>query len=68
MILKISEPKTNKNNEIYNMVDFATIEDGTTFSLMVKDLELVKTIEPFKKTVINLELTNSKYGLILKIV
>lgn len=67
MILKVSDPKTNKNNEIYYMVDFATIEDGTTFSLMVKDIDLVKSFEPFKKTVINLDLTNSKYGLNLRI-
>lgn len=68
MILKVSEPKTNKNNEIYYMVDFAIIEDGSSFSLMVKDINLIKTFEPFQKTVVNLELTNSKYGLVLKIV
>lgn len=68
MILKVSEPKTNKNNEIYYMVDFAIIEDGSSFSLMVKDTNLIKTFDPFQKTVVNLELTNSKYGLVLKIV
>ena len=68
MILKISDPKTNKNNEVYYMVDFAIIEDGSTFSLMIKDTNLVKKFEPFQKTIVNLELTNSKYGLALKIV
>ena len=50
------------------MVDFAIIEDGSTFSLMIKDTNLVKKFEPFQKTIVNLELTNSKYGLALKIV
>lgn len=68
MILKVSDPKTNKNNEIYNMVDFAIIEDGSTFSILVKDMNLIKKFEPFQKAIINLELSNSKYGLSLKII
>lgn len=67
MVLKISDPKTNKAGEIYYMIDFAVIEDGSTFSLMVKDADKIKEFEPFQKTVIDLELTNSKYGLNLKI-
>lgn len=68
MILKVGDPKANKNNEIYYMVDFAVIEGGDQFSIMVKDVEMVKKLSPFSKTVISLDLTNSKYGLNLKIV
>ena len=67
MILKVSDPKTNKNNEMYWMIDFAVIEDGSTFSLMVKDSNKIKGFEPFQKTVIDLELLNTKYGISLKI-
>lgn len=35
---------------------------------MVKDLSLVKDMEAFQKAVVNLELTSSKYGLMLKII
>lgn len=68
MILKVGDPKANKNNEIYHMVDFAIIESGDTFSLMVKDQAKVKEFTPFSKSVVDLDLSNSKYGLNLKIV
>lgn len=67
MILKVSDPKANSKNEIYYMVDLAVIDGGDQFSIMVKDVELVKKLSPFSKTVVNLDLTNSKYGLNLKI-
>ena len=67
MVIKIGEIKTNNKNEPYAVIDFAVLEDGTTFSLMLKDLDQLKNLVPFKTTTINLELTNNpKYGLSLK--
>ena len=68
MCLKISDPKTNKAGEIYFTIDFAVIEDGSTFSLMIKDVNKIKEFQPFNKAVIDLELTNTRFGLQLKII
>ncbi len=67
MVLKLID-KLDKENKPYKMVSMAVIEGGDVFDLVVKDLSLVKGMEAFQKAVVNLELTSSKYGLMLKII
>lgn len=67
MVLKLID-KLDKENKPYKMVSMAVIEGGDVFDLVVKDLSLVKDMEAFQKAVVNLELTSSKYGLMLKII
>ena len=41
MILKVDQ-KINKDNQQYWVVSLATIEDGETFNIIVKDYDKVK--------------------------
>lgn len=66
MILKVDQ-KINKDNQQYWLVSLATIEDGETFNIIVKDYDKVKNFEAFQKAVVNFKLSNSKYGIALSL-
>lgn len=67
MILKIT-PKVDKEGKSYNMVSIAVLEDGTVLDLIVKEKSILTGLEPFSKTVLDFDLTSTKYGLSLKVV
>lgn len=56
------EPKTNKDNEDYLIINFADIPDGSAFQLICRDMQYAD-LEPFKKYKAVLSLQSSKNGL-----
>lgn len=65
MILK-TEKKENKEHIPYIALSLAITEDGTVFDLISKDMKLTK-LEPFSKHIINLDLSNGRYGMKLSL-
>ena len=67
LVIKKGEIKEGKNGNKYFMVDIVD-GDGTVFNLMCSDLVRYNDFIQFNKIVLDLELTNSRYGLSLKII
>lgn len=61
------EPKKNKNNDAYVLIDILDINTGDSFNLMSKDLEVLSKLKPMNKYELDLNLSSSKYGLKLDI-
>lgn len=66
LIIKKSDIKEGKNGNKYFMLDIVDL-DGSVFNLMCSDLTRYKDFVPFNKMVLDLELTNGRYGLQLKL-
>lgn len=61
------EMKANKDNVPYLSVGFISVDDGSMFNIVSKEMDLIEVLEPFKKYNIEFELKDSKYGMSLKI-
>lgn len=66
LILNVTEKKKS-DNSLYLAISFATLDDGSSFTVSSTDNELINTLEPFTKHIANLTLSSSKYGLVLKL-
>ena len=66
LILSITEKKKT-DNSLYLSVSFATLDDGSSFTVNTTDMDLLNILEPFTKHIANLTLSSSKYGLVLKL-
>ena len=66
LILNVSEKKKS-DNSLYLSLSFATIDDGSSFTVSSTDMNLLNLLEPFTKHIANLTLSSSKYGLVLKL-
>ena len=67
MLITKVEVKENKDRVQYiflNLVDRAT---GDMFEIVEKDMTMLGNLKPFTDIKVNLSLTNSKYGLMLKL-
>lgn len=62
--IEIKEGKEKNKYIFLNMVDMV---NGDMFEIIEKDMELLSKFKPFTKVIVNLNLTNSKYGLNLKL-
>ena len=66
LILNVTEKKKS-DNSLYLAISFATLDDGSSFTVSSTDMELINTLEPFTKHIANLTLWSSKYGLVIKL-
>lgn len=66
LILNVTEKKKT-DNSLYLSVSFATIDDGSSFTVNTTDMELLNTLEPFSKHIASFTLIDSKYGMRLSI-
>ena len=67
LILKIEE-RASKKGDRYFILRFTTVDDGQVFDVIVRDFNKIKDLEVFQRTVINLKLNNSKFGLNLSLI
>ena len=66
LILNVTEKKKT-DNSLYLAISFATIDDGSSFTVNTTDMELLNALEPFSKHIANFTLIDSKYGMKLSI-
>jgi len=66
MVTKV-EVKEGKEKNKYLFLNLVDISSGDMFEIIHKDLEDMEKFKPFNKVIVNLNLTNSKYGLNLKL-
>lgn len=66
MLTKV-EMKEGKEKNQYLMLNLVDIATGDMFEIIHKEIEIIKDLVPFQKYKVNLNLTNSKYGLNLKL-
>ena len=66
LILNVTEKKKT-DNSLYLSISFATLDDGSSFTVSSTDTELINTLEPFTKHIANFTLMDSKYGMRLSI-
>ena len=66
LIRNVTEKKKT-DNSLYLSISFATLDDGSSFSISSTDMELINTLEPFTKHIANFTLMDSKYGMKLSI-
>lgn len=66
LILNTTEKKKS-DNSLYLAVSFATLDDGSSFTVNSTDMDLINTLEPFTKHIANFTLMDSKYGMRLSI-
>lgn len=59
--------KKLQDNTDYCAVGLLSLDDGQKFDISVRDQDIIKNIAPMTKVTVNLELTNSKYGIKLGI-
>lgn len=64
LITKV-EPRKNKEGADYIALSFLDLGSGDNFDIVSKDIELIK-LKPMTKYKVNLNLSNSKYGMRLE--
>lgn len=57
------ELKQNKEGKAYLVIEFLDLEDGSSYQLVEKDIEVMKSLKQMTKYKISLELNSNKYGL-----
>ena len=62
LILNVTEKKKS-DNSLYLAISFATLDDGSSFTVNTTDMELLSALEPFSKHIANFTLLDSKYGM-----
>lgn len=62
------ELKQNKEGKAYLIIEFLDLEDGSSYQLIEKDIELMKSLKHMTKYKVDLKLSSNKYGLKLEIV
>jgi hypothetical protein len=59
--------KKMQDNTDYCAIGLLSLDDGQKFDLSVREYELYSKLSPMTKVVLNMDLTNSKYGMKLTI-
>lgn len=59
--------KKMQDNTDYCAVGILSLDDGQKYDVSVRDADIYFQIKPMTKITVNLELTNSKYGMKLSI-
>lgn len=59
--------KKLQDNTDYCAVGLLSLDDGQKYDISVREPELYFKLKPMVKVILNLELTNSKYGMKLSI-
>ena len=67
MLITKVEVKENKDRVQYIFLNLVDKSSGDMFEIVEKDLTLLGSLKPFTDIKVNLNLTNSKYGLMLKL-
>lgn len=57
----------NKQDQAYVNLQFIDMEDGVSYQIISKDIDLMNKVKKMTKYKVDLELTSSKYGLKLNI-
>lgn len=57
------EAKSNKEGQVYLLIDLLDISSGDNFNLMSKNIELMQKLKSMTKYIVTLNLTSSRYGL-----
>lgn len=57
----------NKQDQAYVNLQFIDMEDGISYQIISKDIDLMNKVKKMTKYKVDLELTSSKYGLKLNI-
>ena len=66
LILNVTEKKKS-DNSLYLSLSFATIDDGSSFTVSSTNMDLLNILEPFTKHIANFTLIDSKYGMRLSV-
>ena len=66
LILNVTEKKKT-DNSLYLAISFATLDDGSSFTVNSTDMDLLNMLEPFTKHIANFTLLDSKYGMRMSI-
>jgi hypothetical protein len=66
LVTNIAIKKLQQDNSEYAAVGLLSM-DGQKFDISVRDYEIYSKLSPMTKVVLNLDLTNSKYGIKLSI-
>lgn len=67
MLVTNMSMKKMQDNSDYCALGLLSLEDGQKFDLSVRDSDIYTKLNPMTKVVLNLDLTNSKYGMKLTI-
>lgn len=68
LITKIDVKDKKDSKEQYLMISFLDMASGDVFEVLEKDLEYLGKVSPMQKYKVDLNLSNSKYGLRLELV
>lgn len=67
MLITNTAMKKGQDNTDYCAVGVLSMDDGQKYDITVRDPELYFQLKPMTKVVLNLELSNSKYGMKLSV-
>lgn len=67
MLVTNTGMKKMQDNTEYCAVGLLSLEDGQKFDLSVREKDIYSKLIPLTKVTVNLDLTNSKYGMKLNI-
>ena len=63
MLITNTAMKKSQDNSDYCAVGVLSMDDGQKYDITVRDPEIYFQLKPMTKVVLNLELSNSKYGM-----
>lgn len=68
VVTSVTLSKSKKTNEPYLIVNFLDTEDGSQYSVLEKNIELLQKIQPMNKWKVDVAVTSSaKFGLRIEI-
>lgn len=67
LVTNMAMKKMQDNTTEYCAVGLLSLDDGQKFDLSVREYEVYSKLSPMTKVILNLDLTNSKYGIKLSI-
>lgn len=68
VVTSVTLSKSKKTNEPYLIVNFLDTEDGSQYSVLEKNIELLQKIQPMNKWKVDVTVTSSaKFGLRIEI-
>lgn len=67
MLVTNTGMKKLQDNTDYCAIGLLSMDDGVKYDVTVRDPEIYFQLKPMTKVMLNLELTNSKYGMKLSI-
>ena len=67
LVTGVTLTKSKKTNEPYLLISLMDFEDGSAYSLMEKNLEIMQKVVAGEKWKLNLKVSGTKYGVRLEI-